>query len=156
MYDDDGTKGVVSAAERPLPLWLKYFEPLLYGGLYGGILLLDSAGPSSETSQLSNEFERVKELHDELVEHLKASLVERGASAPEPPPSGEYWGASEESDEGDQAVRTTLRFKLNGVLSGHGKDGVDGTYRISKGAWGIEEGERGGGKITVGWIEVYD
>lgn len=152
-YDDDGTTATVSAAERPQPLWLKYSAPILYGA-YGGFLLW---GTGSEI----DDYDDAKEGYDELLAELAATSDELKEDARRPadsraiqaPISGEYWGASEESDEGDQAVRTTLNFSADGRISGRGKDGVDGAYHITSGRWGVNLSKT---KPTVTWIESYD
>lgn len=130
----DGTTGVLSAAEEPVPLWQTAATLAAYGALYSW------AWGSSEPSWGS-----VREDHDDLLLELNGEG--------EAPPSGDYWGASQESDDGDQAVRTTLAFKHDGTVRGHGKDGSDGTYRITKGRWGVRGNDR---KVTVAWIEEYD
>jgi len=67
--------------------------------------------------------------------------------------TGVYWGASDESDDGDQSIRCTLTFDQSGELSGHGKDGVDGAYKIKGGRWGALPGDSA---LTLAWVEVYD
>ena len=85
-----------------------------------------------------------------LMRELAAEL----AGAPDPllatierPADGDYVGESAEDDDGDQAVRTTLTFGRDGIVSGSGFDGVDGAYVVSYGRWA---GKR------VAWIETYD
>lgn len=148
-YDDDGTTETLSAAEKAQPLWIKYIEFELYGGLYGGMALMSAL----ETSQWEKEEKR----HEVMLEELKPSLA-RHPARPAPfgscPKSGEYWGSSEESDEGDQSVRSTLTFDASGAVRGRGVDGEDGQYTIAKGVWGKREGDKEH-EISVGWIEEY-
>lgn len=132
----DGTTGTLSAAEEPTPLWQTV-------ATYGGLAALQAA--TYWDFDGDDDWQSVSDAHNDRITELNG-----GAS---PPPSGEWWGASEESDEGDQAVRTTISFKPDGTVSGRGKDGVDGAYRIVRGRWGV----RGdGNKVTVAWIEKYD
>jgi len=135
----DGTTGTLSAAEEPAPLWQEV-APLV---AYGAVLGVTSGLPDGESAWASAEEE-----HEDLLAKLKAS---GDATAP---PSGEYWGKSEESDEGDQAVRSTISFRSDGTVTGRGKDGVDGAYRITRGRWGVRD--NGGKPTEVAWIEVYD
>jgi len=132
----DGTTGVLSAAEEPTPLWQSVGTLAAYGALTAATYAL----PDSD-----DVWESVQEKHDYLIMHLTGGK--------EAPPSGEYWGSSEESDEGDQAVRTTIRFRPDGTVTGRGKDGVDGAYRITRGRWGMHGDDD---KVTVAWIEEYD
>lgn len=149
----DGTTGVLSAAEEPTPLWESVAPFGVYGALYAAEAMLDGDGDGSR-------WESAQEEHEKLLEEL--------AGDGEAPPSGDYWGSSDESDEGDQAVRTTIKFKPDGTVTGRGSDGVDGAYRITRGRWGVAPGarwvgERGEkslrgdeGKVTLAWIEKYD
>merc|ERR1719473_1507927 len=66
--------------------------------------------------------------------------------------SGDYWGNSDESDEGDQAIRVKLRFERDGRITGRGTDGVDGAYKITSGRW---EALPNGG-LRLAWKERYD
>lgn len=141
----DGRTDTVSAARAPKSEVGEFMdtwgELVLLGGLYGGPLFLDSLSGNA---------------YDDFKKRYEARLRENyGAPAPFAPPnelSGEYWGASEESDEGDQAVRVTLRFGANGKLSGRGRDGVDGSYKIADGRWSVDED----GVTRMFWKEVYD
>lgn len=139
---DDGTTGIVSAAVQPTPLWQKTLDQLTCGAglaMYGWLIF----SPSGTAM-----FDNARGRHEELKRELK----EMGRPPTDSlPPSGEYWGSSEESDEGDQAVRSTLKFGKNGSITGRGVDGVDGAYRISDGRWGVRDGV-----VTLAWIEVYD
>lgn len=155
-YDDDGTTATVSAAEKAQPLWAKYSDLIglgLYAGVYGCLALSDGSTRGS--------YDRAKEEYDELFAELAATSGELKEDAHRPseereiqvPVSGEYWGASEETDDGDQAVRTTLKFGVDGKISGRGIDGVDGAYRITSGRWGVNLSKK---KPTVTWIERYD
>lgn len=130
---EDGTTGVLSAAEEPTPLWQTAAILATYGALTLGAYWPERS------------WESAKEDHDDL-------LIELNGEG-EAPPSGDYWGSSQESDDGDQAVRTTLTFKRDGTVEGHGKDGVDGAYRITRGRWGVRGNDR---EVTVAWIEQYD
>jgi len=142
-YDDDGSVGTVSAAVLPTPLWQKALDQLsvaAFIAFYGWVFL----APDGERAWTG-----AREDHEELNRELK----EAGRTPKESQPlSGEYWGSSEESDDGDQAVRSTLNFAEDGRIKGRGIDGVDGAYRITDGRWGVLKG----GKVTVTWIEVYD
>jgi len=159
-YDDDGTTATVSAAEKAQPLWIKYSESivdLLVVGTYAGVSF---AGDVHYDSRIGH-YDRVKEEYVELLAELAATSRELEEDARRPsderdiqvPVSGEYWGSSEESDEGDQAVRTTIKFGADGKISGRGKDGVDGAYRITSGRWGVNISKK---KPTVAWMERYD
>lgn len=145
---DDGTTGTVSAAEQPKSL-LEELAPVVGYGVYGALSFLSS-------SDGDDAWERAKARHDELLDELEiASRPDQAAQKPlvQPPVSGEYWGSSEESDEGDQAVRCTVTFERGGTVTGRGTDGVDGAYRITDGRWGALDSDS---KLTVGWIERYD
>lgn len=142
---DDGTIGTVSAAERPKSMATSLVECIALPVGYGALWLL-SAGDSG--SSWKKTVGGHKALLAELHLALKGEML-----GEEAPPSGEYWGSSEESDEGDQAVRCTLSFGSDGTVTGRGTDGVDGAYRITRGGWGVR---RGDSKLTVAWVEVYD
>lgn len=139
---DDGTIGTVSAAEQPKSLVEEAAPVLAYGGLTALTSFLDGDDKGA--------WEGAEQRHEKLLASLDSKAKQRGADAPL---SGEYWGRSEESDEGDQSVRTNLAFGSNGSVSGRGRDGVDGSYRISRGRWGVLDGQT---KPTVAWIEDYD
>lgn len=143
QYEDDGTTAVVSAAEKPRSQLEVYTEYAVLGA-YAALAFWPGGG--------SRSWEAAEERHEELLEEM-AELAS-GGKLPQAPLSGEYWGASEESDAGDQAVRTTLRFRRDGVIEGHGVDGVDGAYRVKKGVWGARDGKDD--DVTLGWIEEYD
>merc|ERR1712146_767364 len=83
-------------------------------------------------------WERAEKHHEKLLEELAAAAKLGGDNVPL---SGEYWGSSEESDEGDQAVRTKLGFSSNGEIKGSGRDGVDGSTasRAAGGACSTEK-----------------
>lgn len=68
------------------------------------------------------------------------------------PPSGSYDGTSSESDNGDQDIRTTLRFAADGSITGNGRDSTDGPYTVVDGAWAPINGES---QPTVAWTEKY-
>ena len=135
---DDGSTGTVSAAEQPTPLIEEVAQWAAVLGYVG--LGLWPGGADA--------WDRAEERHEELLEELRLAATSKDA-----PNSGEYWGSSEESDEGDQAVRSTLTFGRDGSVTGRGKDGVDGAYRIVRGRWGTRDGDS---KPTVAWIEEYD
>ena len=88
---------------------------------------------------------------DELKPSLANVLARPLGSCPK---SGEYWGSSEESDNGDQAVRSTIFFEPTGAVRGRGIDGEDGPYKISKGVWGKRDRDKEH-EVSVGWIETY-
>jgi len=142
QYEDDGTTETLSAAEKAQPLWLKYGGLGVLGATYGGLGLMSALEPSF--------WEAEKERHEAMVEELKRSSADTRAR----PQSGEYWGSSEESDNGDQAVRSTITFEASGTVSGRGIDGEDGPYKITRGVWG-KRGRDKEHEVTVGWIEEY-
>merc|ERR1712159_956830 len=114
QYDDDGTTETLSAAEKAQPLWVKYFDLEFCFTLYAGMALASAL----ETPL----WEREKKRHEDMFEELKpssASTTERGPR----PKSGDYWGSSEESDDGGRAVRSTIIFEVTGAVRGHGIDG---------------------------------
>jgi len=141
---DDGTTGTVSAAELPTPLIEQAAPFLAYAGLQGAIAVLDSDGGDSWSD--------AEERHEDSLLALKRAWAS-GDTAQDAPPSGEWWGSSEESDEGDQAARSTLKFHPDGTVTGRGEDGVDGAYQLSRGRWGVLDGDT---RPTVAWIEKYD
>lgn len=146
----DGSTETVYAAEQPTPLAETLGGLALYGGLYAAIFALDGTGGGASSSE--DRWESTMADHDELLSEL--ACAERPADE-QMPPSGDYWGGSEESDAGNQAVRTTLKFRKDGKIEGRGRDGVDGAYRITKGRWGALDGD-GRNQLTVTWVEVYD
>lgn len=141
----DGTTDTVSAATDP-PSDGKV-ELTVLGAYLLGIRALDSS--YSGTSRYSNTREEYEEWLEgaafEESDALRGRLVDSEWS-------GEYWGASEESDEGDQAIRTTLRLKADGRITGRGRDDADGTYKITSGRW-VARGEH---SIEMRWMERYD
>lgn len=144
---DDGTTETVSAAEQPLSASAELAQNVGLGGaylLYGALVSMDD-GDSAWDSALDRQ--------DDLLNELAASNFEGPPLAR--PVSGDYWGASDESDEGDQAVRTTLAFNGDGTITGRGIDGVDGSYRITSGRWGARRRDDVSNP-TVVWTEVYD
>ena len=151
QYDDDGATETLSAAEKAQPLWIKYLDLELVGAMYGGLGL----SSAFETSA----WEREKKRHEAMVEELEpSSLFSSPDEARRPqgsrPKSGEYWGASEESDNGDQSVRSKIKFDANGAVRGQGNDGEDGPYTIKRGVWGKRDTDKEH-EVTVGWIEQY-
>jgi len=139
---DDGTTESVSAAERPKSLVEEWGGLAAYVALQLGIRLLDADDSTS--------WEDAEERHEELLSELQLTNLDQ-----QPPASGEYWGSSEESDEGDQAVRSTITFGKDGSITGRGIDGADGAYRIKKGRWGKLDKDANS-QMTVAWIEEYD
>lgn len=147
QYDDDGTTETLSAAEKAQPLWLKYLDLEVLGALYGGVGAAPLFGSSS--------WDREKKRHEAMYEELKpSSAVTPARPDGSRPVSGEYWGSSEESDDGDQAVRSRITFEADGAVRGHGTDGEDGPYKITRGVWGKRDGDKAH-EVTVGWIEEY-
>lgn len=142
----DGTTDTVSAAEAPPSLLDEAALPLVLAG-YAFLLTSDGSSSSSSGS-------RYAEMRDFYQDELERIDEERGAAPPGKPAewSGEYWGGSDESDGGDQAVRVTLNFKSNGRLTGRGRDDVDGSYRITSGRWEVQAD----GAVAVLWEETYD
>lgn len=138
----DGTTDTVSAAEEPLSV-LDEQLPLVVGGLYCALIF--SGGSSSE---FSSSYEEAGERYEEILtdEDPGAPCAELDAM------SGEYWGGSEESDDGDQAIRVSLKFKPDGAIEGRGSDDADGSYRITSGRWKV----LADGSILVAWKETYD
>ena len=147
QYDDDGTTETLSAAEQAQPLWLKYLDLEVLGAMYGGLGLMSTLEGSA--------WEAEKKRHEAMLEELKPSIADTPARpVGSRPASGEYWGSSEESDDGDQAVRSTITFERNGGVRGRGVDGEDGPYKITQGVWGRRDGDLEH-EVTVGWIEEY-
>jgi len=144
QYDDDGTTETLSAAEQAEPLWLKYLDLEVVGAVYGWLALDSAITPSL--------WEREQKRHQAMVDELNADESARPAGSC--PKSGEYWGSSEESDDGDQAVRSTITFGAGGSVRGRGVDGEDGPYQIVRGVWGKRAGDKAH-EVTVGWIEEY-
>jgi len=143
----DGTLGTVSAAQRPESLADTFGSLAAVGVCQALIFGLDSLDGDGDA------WRRAQERHEELQDELKLAQKGKEPTAGAPPASGEFWGSSDESDEGDQAVRSTIRFHSDGRLTGRGMDGSDGAYRITKGRWGVLDGES---KPTLSWVEVYD
>lgn len=151
QYDDDGMTETLSAAEKAQPLWLKYLDLEFIGVLYGWIGL-DSLSTTSS-------WDREKKRHEAMFEELKPSSLLSFADTParpdgSRPKSGEYWGSSEESDDGDQSVRSKITFEANGAVRGQGTDGEDGPYTITRGVWGKRDRDKEH-EVSVGWIEKY-
>jgi len=148
-YDALGGTETLSAAEKAQPWWLKDGTVPVLAGYIGLIRFID--GDSGGGGWQSE-----KERHEEMVKELGPSSAQARPKGMRPK-SGEFWGSSEESDDGDQAVRTTLTFKADGTVRGRGWDGEDGAYRITNGVWGKREGDREDeDEVSVGWIEQYD
>jgi len=143
----DGTTDTVSAAEVPDPLWMEYMESALLSAYLAMVLL-----PSGSTANFREYDEFTERYADLLAEHDK-SLLADAPRALHSELSGEYWGASIESNAGDQAIRVQLRLSANGQVSGHGRDNEDGSYRIMGGRWAIAPD---GNNVRLAWKEVYD
>jgi len=147
---DDGATETLSAAEKAQPLWLKYLDLELLAGTYGALGLMTMLDSSS-----SSAWEAETERHEAMVNALKPSVLPSSARPRgSRPASGVYWGTSDESDDGDQSVRSTIHFDPTGTVRGHGVDGEDGPYTITSGVWGKREIDEEH-EVTVGWIEKY-
>jgi len=147
-YEDDGSTETLSAAEKAQPLWIKYLDLELIGGGYAALGLMEALRTPL--------WEKEEKRHSRMLEELHPSFSHPARPTPSEscPPSGEYWGASEESDEGDQSVKATITFDPSGAVRGRGVDGEDGPYTITKGVWGRRDGDREH-EVSVGWIEEY-
>lgn len=143
----DGTTDVVSAAEAPpsaVDEALGVAAIPAYLALQGLPLLF----PDSEYDE-----------YDEYESMMGSYEAQRaGSKSKADPPdcladmNGEYWGGSEESDEGDQAIRVHFKFSKDGKITGRGRDNVDGSYKIPSGYWKA----RPDGDISLHWKEDYD
>lgn len=99
-------------------------------------------------------FPREHEKHKARVDELEAALAHSTSDAGHSPPkSGEYWGASNEDDHGDQSIRTTLEFRSDGRVSGRGIDDADGSYSVT-GRWAPRTG-RYSTEYDIVWTERY-
>lgn len=144
QYDDGTTETIAAAQAAPVAGdddEFTVFDGALLAA-YGGIMLW-TEGPRSDT--------RWADAKDAYNEQLKAL---KGMPHVYAPPSGDYWGSSDESDDGDQAVRVRLDFKRDGTITGRGRDGVDGSYKITGGRWA--EDEKDEDTVRVEWMESYD
>jgi len=122
----------------------------LYVGLNLAAFVFDVFDEGGEDDEA---WGRAQDRHEQLSSELDASTDAQR------PSSGEYWGCSEESDAGDQAVRCSLTFHADGRVTGRGNDGVDGAYRVTRGQWGRpyrKGAARPNGNSKVAWIEEYD
>ena len=144
---NDGTTEVISAAQEP-PSAFEEAADFLVIPAYLGMIALAST-PDGGGSDGGARFRKAKE----ELEEFKA---ESGKGEGEPPKSGEFWGASDESDDGDQSVRSHLKFGKNGRITGHGRDGVDGSYRIADGHWRVGKHAFNKDKVLLAWKEQYD
>lgn len=140
----DGTTGTVSAAEEARSLIEEWGLNVASLGTCGATALWLKADSDGK-------WKKANERHEELLNELHVASAGRQSGAE--PPSGEYWGSSEESDGGDQSIRSFLTFRSYGHVTGRGNDGVDGAYRITRGRWGLLDGDT---EPTVAWIEKYD
>lgn len=111
------------------------------------VYLATNGGYSSARSSKYDEMRDFFEDELERIDEDKAAAPPGHAAW-----SGEYWGGSDESDGGDQAVRVTLNFKPNGRLTGRGRDDVDGSYLITRGRWEVQAD----GVVALLWEETYD
>lgn len=146
---DDGVIDSVSAAQQPVPVAVEVAEYTMLAG-YFAFMVATSDGSDGGDSAWASAKDRRDELLDEMDEVRRVDVQ----AQPAQPLSGEFWGASDESDDGDQAVRSTLNFKRDGSITGRGVDGVDGSYRITRGRWGALRDQTD--VATVTWTEVYD
>lgn len=138
----DGTIDVISAAEAPRSAAAELTEYLAIPAYMAGIFLLEGYDETSEYDEMKERLEEELSNHD-LPKADAARLAEW---------SDEYWGGSSESDAGDQSVRVRLNFEKDGLITGRGRDGVDGSYKITSGRWTI----RNDGKLDMIWEERYD
>lgn len=145
----DGTTDTVSAAEVPEPLWAEYLELAIFPA-YLGLLLLPSGSGSAGGYDAYDAYQ--KEYEDLLADHEKALLADAPRELHKEL-SGEYWGASDESDAGDQAIRVHLRLSADGRISGRGRDDADGSYKVKGGRWAMAPN---GKDVRLAWKEVYD
>lgn len=141
---DDGTTDTVSAAEVPAPLWAEYMELSIFPA-YLALILLPSSG--------YNKYDDFKKRYEDLLADHEKALLANAARELHKELSGEYWGASDESDAGDQAIRVHLRLSADGRVSGHGRDDADGSYRVKGGRWAMAPN---GKDVRLAWKEVYD
>lgn len=148
QYDKDGTLDTVSAAQKPPSVVDEWIEdnPL---ALLAAVVALRAM----DTKTASGKYDEMRKRYEEALDAESPSddLLPREALQEM---SGEYWGGSEESDEGDQAIRVTLTFEGDGRITGRGRDGVDGSYRITGGRW--RAGKDDGCVIEMHWEETYD
>lgn len=141
----DGTTDTVSLAKAP-PSELEEFVvnaalPVAYVAFLAAPYL---DGPSAR-----REYEQMRE-----------RLMEPRGESPSNPlnlrsligPWIEFQGGSSESDKGDQDIRVTLRLKRDGDVAGLGRDGVDGSYKITRGRWDVLPN----GNLQLAWEESYD
>lgn len=145
----DGTTDTVSAAEVPEPLWAEYAELAIFPA-YLGLIFLPSGSGSAGGYNAYDDF--TKEYEDLLADHEKALLADAPRELHKEL-SGEYWGASDESDAGDQAIRVHLRLSADGRISGRGRDDADGSYKVKGGRWAMAPN---GKDVRLAWKEVYD
>lgn len=144
----DGTTDVVSAAQAAGAEELDTVTSLLLvAGCQAAIVALDSTGPTRSS------WDRMQDEYNDWIEDaLEQNAGVKGLRERAAELGGDYWGGSEESDDGDQAIRVTFRFEADGRLRGHGRDGVDGTYKITGGQWILLPN----GSVELAWKEVYD
>mmetsp|Transcript_17945 Transcript_17945/g.53394 ORF Transcript_17945/g.53394 Transcript_17945/m.53394 type:complete len:269 (+) Transcript_17945:204-1010(+) len=126
---------------------------LVVGVAVGAALVANSGredAPSPRRKQGGGLALYAKELADvkALMRTLRDEIQETDATkaAIARPVSGQFVGASDEDDKGNQGVVTNLEFRADGSVAGSGQDEVDGAYSLS-GRWA---GDR------CAWIEKYD
>jgi len=142
----DGTTDTVSAARAPPSALDEAIEdnPLVLLAAYGGLTMaIDAMDSFSKYDEQRDKYKAFLEAHDGRPDAPNGLASEM---------SGEYWGGSDESDDGDQALRQTLHFDADGRITGRGRDSEDGSYRITSGRWAMEGDER----VEVAWEESYD
>lgn len=138
----DGTRDVISAAENPP----------ISDGVATAVLATTAAAVLLAGESGQSRYGEMKQRYDEALSRDESPMVD--------PPlntcaevSGEYWGGSEESDAGDQAIRVHLRLESGGRITGRGRDNVDGSYQIVSGRWTARPDGR---RVQLAWKESYD
>ena len=115
--------------------------------VYGGTVGVYGAAGLAKSAYDDHAFKKAKVRQRALLFELEERPI------PSPPPlSGTYQGASTESDNGDQDVKTTLNFHEDGTITGRGYDSEDGSYRVTDGRWAVLDGTS---QATVAWTERY-
>lgn len=147
QYDKDGSLDTVSAAQKPPSVVDEWIEdnPL-------AVLAAVVAANAAMDRTASGKFDGMRRRYEEALEAEPPADDSLSAGALKAM-SGEYWGGTEESDEGDQAVRVTLTFEGDGRITGRGQDGVDGSYKITGGRWSADDDGRA---VQMHWEETYD
>lgn len=152
----DGTTDSVSAAAPPRSEVEELVDNVsLVAGLgycAANLLFLGGDPGASEYEEMLERYEEEMERSEEMMEERSESPSSEPSSAEVGRLGGEFWGGSEESDEGDQAIRVTLRFDPDGRITGRGRDGADGSYQITSGHWEA----LADGNLRLAWFEEYD